>query len=247
MTIACQTTMNDDEGGGDRQPDGPAHDATSSCARTTGSSRGACVASRPGLEVAPDLARRSATRPPRRGRRCVRGRGRSTAMSATTRPGRGDSTMTRSATRIASGMLWVTMTIVVAGRSQRREQLEVEALAGQRVERAERLVEEQHLRLERERPGERDPLAHPARQLRPGGRPRRRVEADQLGQRGQACVAPLGRPARELERVRDVGRGRPPRQEARLLEDEPDPRVRPGDRRGRRARRRPRSAGGGPR
>ena len=62
-------------------------------------------------------------------------------------------------------MLWVTSTIVGAARSQRSEQLEVEPFAGQRVERAERLVEEEDLGLERERPGERDALARPARQL----------------------------------------------------------------------------------
>ena len=45
------------------------------------------------------------------------------------------------------------------------QQLEVEPLAGQRIERAERLVEQEDLGLERERPGERHPLAGPARQL----------------------------------------------------------------------------------
>ena len=68
-------------------------------------------------------------------------------------------------------MLWVTITIVVAGPLPEPQQLEVEPLAGQRVERAERLVEQQHLGLERERPGERDALAHPARQLATVARP----------------------------------------------------------------------------
>ena len=45
------------------------------------------------------------------------------------------------------------------------QQLQVEPLAAQRVEGAERLVEQQHLGLERERAGEGDPLARPAGQL----------------------------------------------------------------------------------
>ena len=49
-------------------------------------------------------------------------------------------------------------------------QVDVEPLAGQRVERAERLVEEQDRRLEHDGPGDRGPLAHPAGQLvRPVG------------------------------------------------------------------------------
>ena len=62
-------------------------------------------------------------------------------------------------------------------------QLEVEPLAGHLVERAERLVEQQDLRLDHQRPGDRDPLAHAAGQL---GRPGllEALEADQLDQVG---------------------------------------------------------------
>ena len=70
--------------------------------------------------LADRVSRRSATRATASRSAMVRGRGMSTAMSATTRPGRGDMTTTRSATRIASGMLWVTITIVLAERSQSR-------------------------------------------------------------------------------------------------------------------------------
>ncbi len=42
----------------------------------------------------------------------------------------------------------------------------VHAAAGQRVERAERLVHQQHFRLDRQRPGDLQPLAHSAGQLR---------------------------------------------------------------------------------
>ena len=58
-------------------------------------------------------------------------------------------------------------------------QLEVEALAGHLVERAERLVEQQHLRLDHERPGDGDPLAHAARELR-GPRLLEALEPDEL-------------------------------------------------------------------
>ena len=58
-------------------------------------------------------------------------------------------------------MLWVTSTIVGAGTLPEPQQLEVEPLAAQRIERAERLVEQEHAGLERERPGQGDPLALP--------------------------------------------------------------------------------------
>ena len=76
------------------------------------------------------------------------------------------------------------------------QELEVEPLAGQRVERAERLVEQEHLGLERERPGEGDPLARPAGQLG-GASPRDgRVEADELGERRQRVARrSAGQPA----------------------------------------------------
>ena len=70
-------------------------------------------------------------------------------------------------------MLWVTITMVGRGALPEPQQLEVEPLAGQRVEGAERLVEQQDLRLERERAGEGDALAGPARQLGRPGRERR--------------------------------------------------------------------------
>ena len=111
-----------------------------------------------------------------------------------------------------------------------REELEVEPLARQRVERAERLVEQQHLRLERERPADGRTLLLTAGQLGGPCRRRGRVEPDQLEQLAKTLVPALARPPGELERVRDVRGRRPPRQQARLLEDQPDSRVGPGDR-----------------
>ena len=55
-------------------------------------------------------------------------------------------------------------------------QLQLQALAQLQVERTERLVEQQHLGQVDQRPGERDPLLHPARELR------------------RALVLPLGQP-----------------------------------------------------
>ena len=101
------------------------------------------------------------------------------------------------------------------------EQLDVEPLAGQRVERAEGLVEEEDRWPEGERPRERDPLTHPARQAM-------RASRSEAGQPDEpehlegAHLAFIARNAGQLERVGDVGQGVPPRQEARLLEREPD-------------------------
>ena len=86
-------------------------------------------------------------------------------------------------------MLWVTSTIVVAVRAPEPQQLEVEPLAGQGVERAERLVEQQHPRLEGEGPGDRRPLAHPARQLDGSGIGHGGLEPDELEQLGEALAS----------------------------------------------------------
>ena len=162
--------------------------------------------------------------------RSSRRRGRASAgtTTAATRPGRGDSTTTRSASSTASEMLWVTTTTVVGGLRPEAEQLDVEALPGQRVERAERLVEEEHRRAQGERPRERHALAHPARQA-VGTRGREPVEPDQPQELVRPRLA-LGRgPAGQLERVGDVRERVTPRQETRLLEHEADGGIRSAD------------------
>ena len=106
------------------------------------------------------------------------------------------------------------------------QQLQVEPLAAQRIERAERLVEEQHLGLEREGAGERDPLTRSRRRARRADCPVTPGSSDdEVLELGQALRAAGGRPAGELERVRDVVGGRAPRQQARLLEHQADARV----------------------
>ena len=97
----------------------------------------------------------------------------------------------------------------------------MEQVAGHRVERAERLVHEQHVGVLRERAGERDALAHAAGQLvRPllARTSPRLHEVEQLvGPRARARrVGTL----RELQRELDVAARGEPREQRRLLEHE---------------------------
>ena len=155
----------------------------------------------------------------------VRGRGRSTGMSATTRPGRGDRTTTRSATRIASAMLWVTRTMVGAARSQRRRSSRSNrsrvsassALNGSSSRRTSGSSASARASATRWRI---PPDSSDGRAVVAAG-----IEVDEVDQRREPGGAAVGGPAGELERVGDVVGGRPPRQQARLLEDEADARV----------------------
>ena len=74
-------------------------------------------------------------------------------------------TAIRSATSIASSWSWVTSTVVrpllIVQSPQPRPQLGADV----GVQRAERLVEQQHLRLDGQRPGQCHPLALAAREL----------------------------------------------------------------------------------
>ena len=85
--------------------------------------------------------------------------------SATTRPGRLDSSRIRSPRRAASRTLWVTNRTVRPLLGDDPLELVVEDVAGDRVEGAERLVHQQHVGVLGERPGQGDALAHAARQL----------------------------------------------------------------------------------
>ena len=95
------------------------------------------------------------------------------------------------------------------GPSPDAHQLGVHPLAGHLVEGAERLVHEQQLRIERQRPGDRDALLHAARQLprMPLGE---RLELDEAEQVGGPAAALVGRVAHDLERQLDVLGDRPP-------------------------------------
>ena len=94
-----------------------------------------------------------------------RGRGIAIGNSATTRPGRLESSTTRSPSRTASRTLWVTKSTVSVVRDQIALELVVEHVARHRVERAEGLVHQQHVGLLRERARDRDALAHAAGEL----------------------------------------------------------------------------------
>ena len=105
------------------------------------------------------------------------------------------------------------------------QQLEVEAFAAERIERAERFIEQEHRGLERQGTGERHTLGGPAGQLGRAGVRHRRVEVDEVDQRADPCGSGFGGPAGQVEGIGDVVGGRAPRQQARLLEDQPDTRV----------------------
>jgi hypothetical protein len=96
-------------------------------------------------------------------------------------------------------------------------QFEVHALARHRVERAERLVHQQHRRIVQQRPQDRDALLHAAREL-----PRVLVlEAFQVGHLDEAVGAlarRLHRHAADLGLQQDVVEHAPPRQQQRALE-----------------------------
>jgi hypothetical protein len=95
------------------------------------------------------------------------------------------------------------------------QQLEVEPLAGHVVERAERLVEQQHRWLHHERAGDRDPLAHAAGELRRPGL----LEAAQADEVDQLVdVRLVGLLAGDLERQPDVRHDAAPGQQRVVLE-----------------------------
>ncbi|OLT20400.1 hypothetical protein BJF78_09935 [Pseudonocardia sp. CNS-139] len=99
-------------------------------------------------------------------------------------------------------------------------QLQVHPPPRHRVQGAERLVEQQDVRFEGERAGDRDALAHAAGEL---ARPRV-LEAGEADEREQvADPLPVHRAARHAERQRDVLPRRRPRQQRVLLERDAEP------------------------
>ena len=107
------------------------------------------------------------------------------------------STATRSPSRMASSMSWVTKTIVLRKRRCRLEQLLLQAEAHDRIDRAERLVHQQHRRIGGQRAGHADPLLLAARQLaRIARRDSSRLEADQRPSARPPAPGALAVPAR---------------------------------------------------
>ena len=86
-------------------------------------------------------------------------------MTSVTRPGRGDITTMRVERNTASGIEWVTKAMVLLGPRPQLQQLLVQPVADDLVERAERLVHQQDVGVEGQRPGDRGALLHAAREL----------------------------------------------------------------------------------
>ena len=91
--------------------------------------------------------------------------GMSIAISSMMRPGRRLITSTRSDRVTASSRSWVISSAVLPARFKRLRQLALQHHAGLRVDRRERLVEQQHRRIDRERARQRHALPHAAGQL----------------------------------------------------------------------------------
>ena len=98
-----------------------------------------------------------------------------------------------------------------------RLELVVEDVARHRVERPERFVHQQHLRVLRERAGQRAALAHAAREL-VRALLREVGEVHHLEQLLAAVAPALARRAAELQRELDVAAHREPREQRRFLE-----------------------------
>ena len=109
-------------------------------------------------------------------------------MMSWMRPGRGDITTMRVDRNTASGIEWVTNSTVLPVTSHRPQQLLVELVAHDLVERAERLVHQQKVGIERQRPGDRGALLHAARQL-PGKLVAEARQVDEFEPLGDARVA----------------------------------------------------------
>ena len=129
----------------------------------------------------------------------------------------------RSPSLIASSMSWVTQTMVLRSSRWMLSSSSWRRCAGDRVDRAERLVHQDHGRVGRQAAGHADPLLLPAGELaRVAVAVARRVEADQVEQLVDAARGPLRVPAEQLGHDRDVARDAHVREEAAALDDVAD-------------------------
>ena len=127
------------------------------------------------------------------GSRRLRGCGMATLISLRMRPGLLPNTRMRSHISTASSMLWVTRITPLIGIRPSRPQIQeigAQRLRGQHVERRERLVHEQDIRMHDQRAREAHPLAHAAGQLARIGR-LEAVQTDQVDGR-ERTLADLG-------------------------------------------------------
>ena len=98
--------------------------------------------------------------------RLSRVRGQPVVTISMKRPGRADMTPTRSDSMAASSSAWVMRTTVAPVSRQMRNSSSPISEPRLLIERAERLVEQQHLRFEHQRTRDADALAHAAGKLR---------------------------------------------------------------------------------
>ena len=109
-------------------------------------------------------------------------------MMSVTRPGRGLITTILVDRYTASGIEWVTKAMVFLVARPELQQLGIEMVAHDLVERAERLVHQQQVGIEGQRAGDRGALLHAARQL-PGIFALEAGEVDQLHDAGDALLS----------------------------------------------------------
>ncbi len=131
-------------------------------------------------------------------------------------------TATRSPSVKASVWSCVTYTAVSPSSSNSAAEVLEQAVAKPAVERAERLVEEEHARLGRERAGERDALLLAARE-RSHRAPLEAGEADEVEQLACPRCDSLGRVAAHPQPESDVAGDVAVGEERVILEDETDP------------------------
>lgn len=117
----------------------------------------------------------------------------------------------------------------LAGALPDAPQLVLEGLAGLRVERRERLVHQQHVRVVGQRAGDRDALAHPAGEF-VGVPVLEAGEADEVQELSGPVRSFTAWDAGRLQPEFDVAERRPPRQQGVLLEDDAPVQARSGDR-----------------
>ena len=160
----------------------------------------------------------SLRRPTRTGSSRRRGRGASTSISAMMRAGRELSTMTRSARNSASSTSWVTNSAVKRAFLPQLQELGLHGEACQRVELAERLVEDKEPWLVDEGAGERHALSHAARELMRIG-VSESGEPDPLELLVDAMRLSLDQPLR-LETKRHIRAYAAPGEERRVLKDD---------------------------
>ena len=139
--------------------------------------------------------------------------------TATTWVGRGASSTNWSASMIASRALWVTRIAVVGRCLPDLEQEPPQAVGRALVERHERLIEQQQVRLGGEGAGERHAARQAERQFLRIAR-QHVGDADRLGEPFEVVLRETGR-RHEIDILLD----RPPRQKAGLLEHNADPRA----------------------